>query len=131
MTASPQQEHSYVYSETQHLYPLHGCAKTGAVSNSSSEAEIIAMHAALRVDGLPALELWDTVQTVLSSMAGNHHNAEPPKHQNQNRLRTLLQNDPWDNNDTSQTLSDIDNVPSSVPHTDRLANLIIFENEAV
>ena len=54
------------------------------------------MDAALRMDGLPALELWDTVQTVLSSMAGNRHNAEPPKHQNQTRLRTLPQNDPWD-----------------------------------
>ena len=80
------------------------CKKQGAVSHSSSEAEIIAMDAALRVDGLLALELWDTVQTVLSSMAGNHHNAEPPRHQNQNRLRTLLQNDPWDNDDTSQTI---------------------------
>ena len=107
------------------------CKKQGAVSHSSSEAEIIAMDAALRMDGLLALELWDTVQTVLSSMPSNHHNAEPRTHQNQNRLRTLLQNDPWDNNDTSQILSDIDNVPSSLPNTDRLANLIIFEDNEV
>ena len=128
-TASPRQEHSYVYSETQNLHALRGCAKKqGAVSHSSSEAEIIAMDAALRMDGLLALELWDTVQTVLSSMPSNHNNAEPRKHQNQNRLRTLLPNDPWDNNDTSHTLSNTDNVPSSLPNPDRMANLTIFED---
>ena len=105
------------------------CKKQVAVSHSSSEAEIIEMDAALRMDGLPALELWDTVQTVLSSMPSNSNNAEPRKHQNQNRLRALLSNDPWDNNDTSQTPSNIDNVPSSLPNPDRMANLIIFEDD--
>ena len=90
------------------------------------------MDAALRVDGLPALELWDTVQVVFNNMAGNHHGEEPPKHQNLGRLRNFLQNDPWDANDTPEILSDIDTVPISLPNTDRLANLIIFEdNEAV
>ena len=37
------------------------CKKHGAVSHSSTEAEAIALDAALRLEGLPALMLWDTV----------------------------------------------------------------------
>ena len=62
------------------------CKKQGAVSHSSSEAEIIAMDAALRADGLPALELWDAVQSILSNMAGNHHEVKQSKHQNPGRV---------------------------------------------
>merc|ERR1711867_179020 len=43
------------------------CKKHGAVSHSSTEAEVIALGAALRLEGLPALMLWDTVIEVLSS----------------------------------------------------------------
>merc|ERR1711989_170945 len=42
------------------------CKKHGAVSHSSTEAEVIALDAALRLEGLPALMLWDTVIEVLS-----------------------------------------------------------------
>ena len=37
------------------------CKKQGAVSHSSTEAEVIALDAALRLEGLPTLMLWDTV----------------------------------------------------------------------
>ena len=37
------------------------CKKQGAVSHSSSEAEVIALDAALRLEGLPALILWEVV----------------------------------------------------------------------
>ena len=43
------------------------CKKHGAVSHSSTEAEVIALDAALRLEGLPALMLWDTVIDVLNS----------------------------------------------------------------
>ena len=42
------------------------CKKHGAISHSSTEAEVIALDAALRLEGLPALMLWDTVVEVLS-----------------------------------------------------------------
>ena len=37
------------------------CKKQGAVSHSSAEAEIISVDANLRMEGLPALILWDDV----------------------------------------------------------------------
>ena len=43
------------------------CKKQTAVSHSSSEAEIIALDAALRLEGLPALNFWELVIDVLSS----------------------------------------------------------------
>ena len=35
------------------------CKKQTSVSHSSTEAEIISLDAGLRMDGIPALDLWD------------------------------------------------------------------------
>ena len=35
------------------------CKKQTSVSHSSTESEIISLDTGLRLDGLPALELWD------------------------------------------------------------------------
>ena len=40
------------------------CKKQTAVSHSSTESEIISLDAGLRLDGLPALELWDLIVSV-------------------------------------------------------------------
>ena len=40
------------------------CKKQTAVSHSSTEYEIIALDTGLRLDGLPALELWDLIVSV-------------------------------------------------------------------
>ena len=40
------------------------CKKQGSISNSSTESELISLDAALRTEGIPALELWDTVLDV-------------------------------------------------------------------
>ena len=37
------------------------CKKQIAVSHSSTESEIISLDTGLRLDGLPALELWDLI----------------------------------------------------------------------
>ena len=37
------------------------CKKQTAVSHSSTESEIISLDTGLRLDGLPALELWDPI----------------------------------------------------------------------
>ena len=39
------------------------CKKQTAVSHSSKESEIISLDTGLRLDGLPALELWDLIAT--------------------------------------------------------------------
>ena len=43
------------------------CKKQTSVSHSSMESEIISLVAGLRMDGIPALDLWDLVIEVLPS----------------------------------------------------------------
>ena len=43
------------------------CKKQTAVSHSSTESEIISLDAGLRLDGIPALELWDLIVSVLEA----------------------------------------------------------------
>ena len=45
------------------------CKKQTAVSHSSTESEIIALDTGLRLDGLPALELWDLIVSVLGKVS--------------------------------------------------------------
>ena len=41
------------------------CKKQTSVSHSSTESEIISLDAGLRLDGKPALDLWDLIVAVL------------------------------------------------------------------
>ena len=43
------------------------CKKQGAVSHSSTEAEVIALETSLRMEGIPSVMLWDLVLQVLMS----------------------------------------------------------------
>ena len=49
-----------------HLNPELGKKQT-LVSHSSTEAEVISLDASLRMDGIPALDLWDSVIEVFHS----------------------------------------------------------------
>ena len=44
------------------------CKKQTSVSHSSTESETISLDAGLRLEGLPALELWDLIVSVLGNM---------------------------------------------------------------
>ena len=46
------------------------CKKQSSVSHNSTESEISSLDAGLRVDVLPALDLWDIVIEVLHSTIG-------------------------------------------------------------
>ena len=48
------------------------CKTPTSVSRSSTESEVISLDAGLRMDGLPALELWDVVIEVLHSSKNTH-----------------------------------------------------------
>ena len=52
------------------------CKKQTSVSHSSTEAEIISLDAGLRMDGIPALTLWDLVIQIIHSVPNN---IEQPK----------------------------------------------------
>ena len=43
------------------------CKKQTSVSHSSTESEIISLDTGLRLDGLPALDLWDLIVSVLGN----------------------------------------------------------------
>ena len=64
-----QVEHG-AFLEVIHLFPsCWMCKKQTAVSHSSTESEIISLDTGLRLDGLPALELWDLIVSVLGNVS--------------------------------------------------------------
>ena len=93
------------------------CKKQGAVSHSSTEAEIIALDMGLRLDGLRCLALWDLAVQVLEPNAA-------PKSAKARKLPSL----PKD----VLTLLGVDYMPDSVTPAQGFARLIILEdNDAV
>ena len=92
------------------------CKKQTAVSHSSTESGIISLDTGLRLDGLPALELWDLIVSVLGNVSRVSDRSGQP--------------------DGSQkkidVMKDIDSVPSNVQSARQEALLYLFEdNEAV
>ena len=98
------------------------CKKQTAVSHSSTESEIISLDTGLRLDGLPALELWDLIVSVLGNISripdrsgkpdGDEHN----HHKSHNKI---------------DVTRNIDAVLSNVQSARQEALLYVFEdNEA-
>ena len=52
--------------------------KQTSVSHSSKESEIISLDAGLRLDGIPALDLWDLVVAVLGNPNQTHKERGDP-----------------------------------------------------
>ena len=51
-----------------HLFPISWmCKKQTSVSYGSTESEIFSLDAGLRLDGIPALDLWDLIVSVLGN----------------------------------------------------------------
>ena len=99
------------------------CKKQGAVSHSSTEAEVIALEAATRMEGLPALMLWDNMLQVFSGKKTSDNAASKPD---------KAGGDPTRKRTVTQFLSNIDEVPKTVPEPCAKAILQLMEdNEAV
>ena len=96
------------------------CKKQTSVSHSSTESEIISLDTGLRLDGLPALELWDLIVSVFGNISHVSDGTGQPangKNKSYNKL---------------DVVHDIDLVPSNVQSASREALLYVFEdNEAV
>ena len=91
------------------------CKKQGAVSHSSSEAEVISLEAGVRMEALPAFDFWDIVMSIL--------------HPNLPKLRQEAVYVPIPND--LQILAQVDYVPQTIPAA-WLAKLVILEdNDAV
>ena len=101
------------------------CKKQTSVSHSSTEAEIISLDAGLRMDGIPALDLWDLVIDVLHSNPNQKEKfkkeREDPLHDKASEKQVM-----------SQSNTQVDFVSSNVNSCHKGALLYIFEdNEAV
>ena len=60
----------YAFLEVIHLFQSVGCIRNRLpFSHSSTESEIISLDTGLRLDGLPALELWDLIVSVLVNIS--------------------------------------------------------------
>ena len=98
------------------------CKKQTAVSHSSTESEIIALDAWLRLDGILALDLWDLIVSVFGNTIQTPERPGRPvvndKDQRSQGMTTVL--------------NKIDCVPSNVQFSHHEALLYVFEeNEAV
>ena len=85
--------------------------------------KFISLDTGLRLDGLPALELWDLIVSVLGNVSrvserlGNPENEDHKSHKSHNKI---------------DVMEDIDSVPSNVQSACQEALLYVFEdNEAV
>ena len=71
------------------------CKKQTSVSHSSTESEIISLDTGLRLDGLPALELWDLIVSVfgnssrISDRTEKPVNGEDKHHKSHNKIDVM------------------------------------------
>ena len=99
------------------------CKKQTSVSHSSTESEITSLDTGLRLDGLPALELWDLIVSVLGNVSRVSDGSGKPESDVHKRQKSHNKID---------VVKDIDLVPSNVQSANREALLYVFEdNEAV
>ena len=64
-TQNRRQVDSFCIFGSQTFVPISWmCKKQTSVSHSSTEAEVVSLDAGLRMDGIPALDLWDLVIVV-------------------------------------------------------------------
>ena len=117
------------------------CKKQTSVSHSSTESEIISLDAGLRMDGIPALDLWDVVIEVLLHRITRNH--QPKKLLA--LVCTCLTREQLETACTSQTpslknkgdqnveqLSNLDHVATNASSSQCESQLYFFEyNEAV
>ena len=96
------------------------CKKQTAVSHSSTEFEIISLDTGLRLDGLPALELWDLIVSVLGNISHVSDRSGQPdsdvhkRHKCHNKIAVM---------------KDIDSVPPNVQSERQEALLYVFEDK--
>ena len=99
------------------------CKKQTAVSDSSTESEIISLDTGLILDGLPALELLDPIVSVLGNVSRVSDRSGQPEsdiHKHHKSQRKI------------DVMEDIDAVPANVQSASREALLYVFwDNEAV
>ena len=125
---SPLLEEHHAFFGSHTFVPISWmCKKQTSVSHSSTESEIISLDAGLRLDGIPALDLWDLIVLVLGNTTQNHESTGQPvvgsntTHVPSQQSRGIF-----------KVLNNVDRVPSNVQSSYQEALLYVFEdNRAV
>ena len=118
---NPLLEEHYVFLEVIHLFQYVGCARNKLLLLTVQQ--IISLDTGLRFDGLPALELWDLIVSVLGNVprvsdGSGQPDSDVHKHHKPHKKTDVMK--------------DIDAVPSNVQSARQEALLYVFEdNEAV
>ena len=108
------------------------CKKQTAVSHSSTEAEIISLDAGLRMDGIPALTLWDSVIEVFHSELNRTEGPKREPRRNPSAIVKANMHNPIPIEHTNVIPTNIDHIPSNTTHSGSSAMLSVFDhNEAV
>ena len=96
--------------------------KQTSVSHGSSESEIISLDAGLRLDGIPALDLWDLVVAVLvNTNQSNKTKGDPRNSPTRKKIHGKIDD-----------LDNVDFISSNLHSSREEALLYVFEdNEAV
>ena len=126
-TQNPLLKENYAFWEVT-LVPISWmCKKQTSVSHSSTESEIISSDAGLRLDRIPALDMWDLIVLVLGNTIQNHDRTRQPVVGRDTSLEPSQQSRGMFN-----VLNNVDRVPSNVQFSHQEALLYVFEdNEAV
>ena len=116
--------------------------KQTSVSHSSTEVEIISLDAGSRMDGIPALTLWDLEIEIFHSVPNRTDRLKREREPRRNPSAVVKPNM---HNYTSQsstptsfqeefcafsTYGDIDHIPSNTMHSGTGAVLYVFEDNA-
>ena len=96
------------------------CKKQTSVSHSSTESEIISLDTGLRLDGLPALELWDLIVSVLGNVSRVSDGSGQPDSDVHKRHKSHKKID---------VMKDIDSVPPNVQCARHEALLYVVEDK--
>ena len=115
---------------SQTLVPISWkCKKQTSVSHSSTESEIISLDAGSKLDGIPALHLWDLIVSVLGNTTQNHDRTgrpvvstseicSPPHTIHKRKQSRRVIND----------FQKVDFIPSNVQSSHQEALLYVFED---
>ena len=113
------QEEHYVFFGSRTFVPINWMCKKTSVSHNSTESEIISLDTGLRLDGLPALELWDLIVSVFGNIS---HIS--------NRTGQLV-NGKNKSHNKIDVMQDIDSVLSNVQSARQEALWYVFEDNDV
>ena len=122
------------FSEVIHLFQSVGCARNKLQFRTVQQnEEIISLDAGLRLDGIPALGLWDLIVAVLENTNQSHKERGDPfmnKREACSPLHTIQKRK--QSHGMLNVLDNVDFIPSNVQSSHQEALLYLFEdNEAV